>query len=200
LKLDEALWRAFDGSVRATPLSKHLGNQHDQQTHGRRKTGGVAEARIRDLLTNSPISTTLSGMKNPLDCKGRCIQAENFFNKAISEMRPEWGYRSVYVRGAKQGVIAEEQYPKLDDGFTGDPVRIARDQTHVYGQIKIPVSDKETGGIAYEVWEVDYTYRQFQPDSEWPVITFVGSQPEREGWPDEGEFERWEEVQFFNER
>lgn len=200
MKLDEALWRAFDGSVRATPLSKHLGSQHDQQTHGRRKTGGVAEARIRDLLTNSPISATLSGMKNPLDCKGRCIQAENFFNKAISEMRPEWGYRSVYVRGAKQGVIAEEQYPKLDDGFTGDPVRIARDQTHVYGQIKIPVSDKETGGIAYEVWEVDYTYRQFQPDSEWPVITFVDSQPEREGWPDEGEFERWEEVQFFNER
>lgn len=38
LKLDEALWRAFDGSVRATPLSKHLGSAHDQKTHGRRKT------------------------------------------------------------------------------------------------------------------------------------------------------------------
>lgn len=181
-------------------IQKHLGTQHDQQTHGRRKTAGDGEARIVDLLSDRRISETLAGMKNPLDCKGRCIQAENFLNKSVSELRPDWGYRSVYVRGAKPGVIAEEQYPKLDDAFTGDPVRIARDQTHVYGQIKVPVPDRETGGIAHEVWEVDYTYRQFQPDSEWPVITFVGSQPEREGWPDEGEFERWDEVQFFNER
>jgi len=44
LKLDEALWRAFDGSVRAAPLSKHLGSQHDQKTHGRRKNGLAPQA------------------------------------------------------------------------------------------------------------------------------------------------------------
>jgi len=195
---DPEFWQAVRNAF--GNVSKHLPSGHDQLTHGRRKTAGDGEARIVDLLSDRRISETLAGMKNPLDCKGRCIQAENFLNKSVSELRPDWGYRSVYVRGAKPGVIAEEQYPKLDDAFTGDPVRIARDQTHVYGQIKVPVPDRETGGIAYEVWEVDYTYRQFQPDSEWPVITFVGSQPEREGWPDEGEFERWDEVQFFNER
>jgi len=168
--LDEALWRAFDGSVRAEPLSKHLGFQHDQKTHGSRKTaGGTAERKVRELLDNSPLSAMLAGMQRPIDCKGQCIRAENALNQAVKELRPVWGYRSVYVRGAKPGVIADEQYPKLDDDYTGDPEWIARNQTHVYGQVKIPVQ-ADDGKIAFEVWEIDYTYRQFQPDSEWPKV------------------------------
>jgi hypothetical protein len=114
----------------------------------------------------------------------QCIRVELQFRQWLEANHPELGYKSYYVRGAKPEAIDEDRLDFLDFDYAMEPKRIRQGQNHNIPVVGFP---KEGGGVEWVA--VDWTYRQFKPDSEWPLVESV-----------EEAIGRWDESQVFNEK
>jgi hypothetical protein len=157
-------------------IVKHA--QHDQQSHGNWAKG--ISSRLNKLVEGfrdsvKPCSTADGSLS-------QCIRVEFQFRQWLEANHPELGYKSYYVRGAKPEAIDEDRLDFLDFDYAMDPDRIRQGQNHNIPVVGFP---KKGGGVEWVV--VDWTYRQFKPDSEWPLIESV-----------EEAIGRWNESEVFN--
>jgi len=175
------------------PVKKHTpgGVGHDQKKHGNDRVRRAPDRGPDNIFSTEEVAATVAyslmsrypgimRYEDPSACEGECIRAEAAINQFLDENYPDLYYKDLYVIGIDESHMSDDRAMSMDWDYTGNPDTVRKYQNH-----NIPMMSLD----GKEWVTLDFTYRQFEPDSEFPLIE-----------PEAIARGRWEQIQEFNYR